>query len=162
MIRNWITSFVTGFIGLVAGILLADRLDEPAPAPVAVHAVPAKVTPPSTTSVATLTVDDLRRVIREELTALAAHQASASAPPARAAAIEPQSELTAEQSATVQQAQALLQSAITRRQWTDADAEALRTHLHNLPGPEQLELLRQFSVAVNQGRIVPESDQLPF
>jgi hypothetical protein len=59
-------------------------------------------------------------------------------------------------------AQDLVAAAISRRQWTESDAEALRSQFHSLSAEEQAEVLRQFSQAVNQGRLAVETDQIPF
>jgi hypothetical protein len=69
---------------------------------------------------------------------------------------------TPAQTAALARASTLIDSAISRRQFTDADVDALRAEFHQLSAEQQAEVMQRYAVAVNQGRIVPESDRLPF
>jgi hypothetical protein len=69
---------------------------------------------------------------------------------------------TPAQTAALGRASAVLDSALSRRQFTDADVDALRAEFHQLSAEQQTEVMQRFAVAVNQGRIVPQSDRLPF
>ena len=51
---------------------------------------------------------------------------------------------------------------VLRLAWTEADAERFSEHFEQLPADQRMELLRKFSVAVNQGRLVPQTDRMPF
>ncbi len=69
---------------------------------------------------------------------------------------------TAARVASQQRASQLIDGAISRRQWTDADVDSLQTLFHQLTTEQQAEVLRQYAVAVNEGRLVPQTDRLPF
>ena len=56
----------------------------------------------------------------------------------------------------------MLEGAIARRAWTEQDADAMRAVFPDLNGDQQSEILRQYAVAVNQGRLVPQSERVPF
>jgi hypothetical protein len=56
----------------------------------------------------------------------------------------------------------VIDSALSRRQFTDADVDALRAEFHQLSSAQQAEVMQRYAMAVNQGRIVPQSDRLPF
>jgi hypothetical protein len=106
-----------------------------------------------------LSLDDVRRVVREELIASKAGRDGATIPSSESASPHlPDAAAVA----AGEEARRVLGAAIARRQWTREDAEALRARFHAMSGEEQDELLRQFSVAVNQGRLVVETDQVPF
>lgn len=154
-----------GVGGLIAGLVLSRVVDH-AELVETVRGVqgeaPHTFAGTGTSIPAGFSVEDLRRVVREEL---AAHGASSTASariaqnaPAEGAAESP----STEQMAAAVQAHAALDEAISRRQWTEADAQSLRERFHNLSDDQQVELLRKFSVAVNQGRLVPQTDGVPF
>jgi hypothetical protein len=160
-VQDWLLPTATGAVGLVVGFLIARQIDVPE---AAAGGEPAAVFTPSPTGAARpsreISLDDLRRVVREEL---AARDAGS---PARSvvAAAEPAaaSPPTPEQTAAAANAQRVLDAAIARRLWTDSDADQLRAHFYSLSPDQQDEILRNFSVAVNQGRLVPETDKIPF
>jgi hypothetical protein len=109
---------------------------------------------------AALSVDDLRRVVREELAAAGGPAATGRSDPPQVPAASP--ELTVAQVSAQQRASQLIDAAITRRQWTDDDVDALQGLFHQLNPDQQAEVLRQYAVAVNQGRLVPQTDRIPF
>jgi len=163
-LRSWLLPACTGLAGLVAGFVLAGRLDHRGDVPDALEVRPGTVIGSDSSDArpnrasATVTLDDIRRVVREEMAAYSPggqqHVPQPGGPAAQA--------LTREQAAAAAQANAVLDAAISRRQWTDDDAKSLRAQFHELSADQQAELLQRFSVAVNQGRLVPETDQIPF
>jgi hypothetical protein len=95
---------------------------------------------------------ELRRLLREELSRHASASASApepAVPPASgsAAAASTPSPQTVVQ---VERAHAVLDSAIARLTWTNADASAFKNATASLPPAERMELLRKFATAVNE------------
>jgi hypothetical protein len=101
---------------------------------------------------------EVRRVTREEFAAFDASFRNATPPPPPGESRAPD----AVHVAAASRSRALLDSAISRRQWTDADADLLRGEMAGLPADQRAEIVRQLSVAINQGQVVPESDRLPF
>ena len=97
--------------------------------------------------------------MREEL---AAHEASGDDSRGMHGPAAPSAPEDTAPSLATTHAEQVLASAMNRRVWTDADAAALRSQFHAMSGEEQAEVLRQFSQAVNQGRLTVESDQIPF
>lgn len=65
-------------------------------------------------------------------------------------------------SAAAQQAIATVEAAIIRGSWTANDAAILRTEFYALPRIRQEELLQALIVAVNQDRVVIETQHFPF
>jgi len=51
---------------------------------------------------------------------------------------------------------------MAKRQWAEADADAMRAVFDQLSPDQQAEILRQYAQAVNQGRLVPQADRMPF
>jgi hypothetical protein len=161
-LRQWIVPLCTGIAGLAAGLLLGGHLERADGAAVAAPAAPAGISasrerpaPP-----ADISLEAIRRVVREELDARAAAGGARETP--TVAGPPEDSPPSREQAASAAQAHTLLDAAIARRQWTDDDARSLRAHFHELTSNQQSELLQRFTVAVNQGRLVPETDQVPF
>jgi hypothetical protein len=114
---------------------------------------------PAVSQSSTISLDDVRRVVREEL--VAAKVRPAGAGQAVVETEEPQPPTPA-QTAALGRASAVLDSALARRQFTDADVDALRAEFHQLSVEQQGEIMQRYAMAVNQGRIVPQSDRLPF
>jgi hypothetical protein len=161
--RDWLVPSLTGLVCLAAGMYLASDPDNPDDVAQRRQIQPqfsnaARMDPRDRERIAMeISVDELRRVVREEL---AAHDAS------RARAVDAPRE-DAEQPTPAQvvataEAQAVLDAALARRTWTNGDAEALRERIDELTADQRMELLRKFSVAVNQGHLVPQTDQIPF
>ena len=151
-IRKWLLPAVTGVAGLTAGFLVgAHRPDASA----AVFAAGPSTSP--SVSQGGLTAEDVRRVVREELATLGSVSAEAKQ------AVQPlPPQVTAQQVAAASHAQSVLEGAIARRAWTEQDADAMRDAFPDLNGDQQSELLRQFAVAVNQGRLLPQTERVPF
>jgi hypothetical protein len=105
-------------------------------------------------AVQALTAEDVRRVVREELAAQGGGTV--------AAASTPTAPPSAAQAAAASTAQSVLQTAIARRSWTEADADEMRATFDQLTPDQQAEILRQYAVAVNQGRLVPQTERMPF
>ena len=149
---RWLLPAATGVVGIAAGFLLGQGREIPAAREAAVV--------DSSTPVTALTAEDLRRVVREELVAWDP------GPVAPAAAGDPQPvvapEVTARESAAASQAQSVLDAALARRTWTEQDADGMREVFASLSGEQQAEFLRQYAVAVNQGRLVPQTERIPF
>ena len=160
---NWLVPAATGLAGLVAGLLINHSAESdpgaPGPAPVAVFP---GATAPSTSapSAAPVTLEDLRRVVREELAAMP--QAGAS-PGGSDPALQDSSALSiAEQNTAATQARAVLDAAVSRRSWTDDDREALHAQFPVMSAAQRDEWLQQYAQAVNQGRLIPDSERPPF
>jgi hypothetical protein len=152
----------TGLTGLVAGFLIGGHAGESRPAgdarpPVVVFSG-ADAAPSQLPSTNPVTLDDLRRVVREELAALPATGNARAGNAVEAAAAAP----TPEQSLAADQARAVLGSALARRSWTDNDREALSPQFAAMSPAQREEWLQQYAQAVNQGRLVPESELPPF
>ena len=60
---------------------------------------------------------------------------------------------TPAQIAAAGRAQAVIDSALARRTWTESDADALREEFGALSEEQRETLLRQWTLAVNQGRL---------
>ena len=161
--RSWLVPLGTGLIGLAAGWILASGCDTPASGAPLTAVDEARGAPVEVSSAvsqsATISIDDVRRVVREEL--VAAKGRPAVAGQADGDTGEPQPPTPA-QTAALARASTLIDSAISRRQFTDADVDALRAEFHQLSVEQQTEVMQRYAVAVNQGRIVPQSDRLPF
>ena len=155
--RNWLLPAATGIAGLVAGLLIADYRAEPQGSAVV---FPRVVADPVGTQPAQdpVTLDDLRRVVREELAAVPARAGATVAGGSAAEIPAP----TGEQVAAATQARAVLDSALSRRTWSDADREALAQQSVLMTAAQRDEWLQQFAQAVNQGRLVPESELPPL
>jgi hypothetical protein len=153
----WMTA-AAAMAGVVVGLLIGRDGGE-AVAPVAGDAVVAVPAMPRDT-VQAFTIEDVRRVVREELDARAA--ASGRAAGAAATATTQPAGPDAAQSAAALRASSMLDAAVARRSWTEADSESLRDDFASMAPEQQSEFLRQFAVAVNQGRLVPETERSPF
>jgi len=161
--RSWLVPLGTGLTGLVAGWILSSGRYTPAS-----DASLTASTPPRGSSVevnpavvqsAAISLDDVRRVVREEL--VAAKGRPAVAGQTVGTTDEPQPPTLA-QTAALTRASAVLDAAISRRQFTETDVDALRAEFHQLSPPQQAEVMQRYVLAVNQGRLVPQSDRLPF
>ena len=163
-LRDWLVPAATGVAGLAAGFLLAGGSDapglvEPVPNGQAGWVQPPMSSPGQATNPG-ISLDDMRRVVREEL---AARDGAAGRADSRIAASDPPATPPdAAQVAAASQASAVLNAAIARRTWTNADSESAREEVAKMTTDQRVELLRQYSQAVNQGRLVPETDQVPF
>jgi len=159
----WSIALATGVAGFAAGWLVAAPpgappaassfvLSAPVPAPDLAREPHQAPTPRDGIS-----LDDVRRVVREELAA-AGTGGSAAAPASQEAADEP----SPAQLEAMGRASTVLDGALARRLFTEADRDSMRAEFHQLSPRQQTEIMRRYSVAVNQGRIVPESEWLPF
>lgn len=153
-VKAWWVPAATGMAGLVAGLFLGGGDENSSLAPTQARA-------PDTAVVAmqgALTAEDIRRVVREEL---AAHR-SIMPVPAGVNVPAPADAQTVAQSNADLQARSVLETAIARREWAEADADAMRAVFDQLSPGQQSEILRQYAQAVNQGRLVPRTDRIPF
>ena len=160
---SWLVPLGTGLGGLAVGWILASgRYTSGSDAPLMTTTQPLG-TPvevrPAVSQSSTISLDDVRRVVREEL--VAAKGRPTVAGQATGDADEPQPPTPA-QTAALARAGTLIDSAISRRQFNDADVDALRAEFHQLSTEQQAEVMQRYVMAVNQGRIVPQSDRLPF
>jgi len=163
--RTWMLAAAAGLAGLAAGWWLGARGDAaPAAADTFVVSDGSQDSPrgvsPAVVSESRISLEDVRRVVREELAA-SAGAAHGRGQGSAAAVTEPEPP-SAEQAAAKLRASSLVDAAIARRQWTDADVDALRAEFHQLTPEQQAEVMRDYAVAVNQGRLVPQTDRLPF
>jgi hypothetical protein len=161
--RSWLVPLGTGLGGLAAGWILASgphtpASDAPLTATTQPQGSPIEVSP-AFSKPATISLDDVRRVVREELVAARGGPAGASQTAGDTQDPQPP---TPAQTAALGRASAVLDSALSRRQFTDADVDALRAEFQQLSVEQQTEVMQRYAVAVNQGRIVPQSDRLPF
>ena len=162
---KWLVPAATGLAGLVAGLLINHSAESDPAAPgresAAVFpgatAAPASATAPS---VAPVTLEDLRRVVREELAAMP--QAGASQGGGDPALQDSSALSIAEQNTAATQARAVLDAALSRRSWTDDDREALHAQFPVMSAAQRDEWLQQYAQAVNQGRLIPDSERPPF
>ena len=69
---------------------------------------------------------------------------------------------TREQAAASMQAHAILDAAISRRVWTDDDAEAFTAYFDDLSPEEKLATLKKFTLAINQRQMRSDPDRMPF
>jgi len=157
-LRTWLVPTVAGLAGLAVGFFLARAGGEAGAETASTSADSSALSAPNlreTTSAFTL--DDVRRVVREELDARGVASGAKSAVAASAAAPPPDSAQTA-----ASRASSTLEAALARRSWTEQDSDSLRDDFVAMTSDQRAEWLRQFSVAVNQGRLVPESERSPF
>ena len=161
--RSWLVPLGTGLGGLAAGWILASGRYAPESPELLTTTTQTQGSPvevsPAVSQPGTISIDDVRRVVREEL--VASKGRTAVAGQAASDMVEPPPPTSA-QTAALARASSLLDSAISRRQFTDADVDALRAEFHQLSTEQQTEVMQRYVVAVNQGRIVPQSDRLPF
>ena len=163
-LREWLVPAATGVAGLAAGFLLAGGSDapglaEPVPNGQAGWAQ-APMSAQGQAASSAISLDDLRRVVRDEL---AARDGAAGRADSRIAASDPPATPPdAAQVAAASQASAMLNAAIARRTWTNGDSESAREEVAKMTTDQRVELLQQFAQAVNQGRLIPETDQVPF
>ncbi len=150
-LQAWWVPAATGIAGLAAGLFLGGRDESPAlttlrdrPADIAVVATQGA-----------LTTEDIRRVVREEL---AAQRPAVPDAPGDSRPPSP----TSKQAAAGSQARSVLETAIAKRQWAETDADAMRDVFDQLSPDQQAEILQQYAQAVNQGRLVPQTDRMPF
>jgi hypothetical protein len=160
--RAGLIALATGLMGFVAGWLLAAPSEAP---PAASSFAPAMEAQGSSREVSLapsqpggISLDDVRRVVREELAAAGRQPAVVGAGQTEAADTEP----TPAQAAALARASMVLDGALSRRQFTESDVDALRAEFHQLSPGQQAEIMQRYAVAVNQGRIVPTTDRLPF
>jgi len=69
---------------------------------------------------------------------------------------------TREQAAASMQAHAVLDAAISRRTWTDADADAFTSYFEQLSAEEKIATMKKFTMAINQQAMKPSTDRMPF
>ena len=159
--RAWLIPALAGILGLAVGVLIAGGLSPAAVVSTASEspAPPEAVSPGSANPAAAFTLEDVRRVVREELDLRASAPANANArDDARAVKEAP----TPIQISKALEARAVLDSAIAKRTWTEVDSEALREKFSALAPDQQAALLEAYAAAVNQGRLVPQTDRAPF
>jgi hypothetical protein len=157
-LRHWLIPIVTGAVCLAAGMFIARGSGGPAANGAEAGAAEARALIAAPSSAA-FTLADVRRVVREEVAALQAPAARQAGAQAVAPDVEPP---THQQVAAESQALATLDAAISRRAWTAADAAALRADFDAMSPDQQAELMRRFALAINQGRLVPDGEHLPF
>jgi hypothetical protein len=69
---------------------------------------------------------------------------------------------TREQAAASMQAHAVLDAAISRRTWTDEDADAFTAYFEELSAEEKIATVKKFTTAINQQAMKPVTDRMPF
>jgi 4-amino-4-deoxy-L-arabinose transferase-like glycosyltransferase len=150
---KWWLPAATGIAGLAAGFLIGNRgqPDAPLERTVVASAQPANA--------GALTAEDVRSVLREEL---ARQSASSSTPTALTPAPTEPPEATPAEREAASEAEAILAGAVSRSAWLDADADALKQIFDDMSPDQQAETLRQFAVALNQGRLKPQTERIPF
>jgi hypothetical protein len=156
MRQGWLPA-ATGVAGLAAGVLLSGWWGGEGAAPLA-QAARERVA-------GSLTVEEVRHVVREELAAHGAAPTRGTPPPLGATsemAVLAPALPTASQTSATQQAESILAAAISRHTWAETDADALRGIFHDMSADQQAETLRQFAMAVNQGRLTPQTERIPF
>jgi hypothetical protein len=89
-------------------------------------------------------------------------RSTAPAPPATPAAPDPSEPPPPERVVAAGEAHEVLDGAIARGRFTDEDAAKLRDRLRAVTDEDRFELLRSFSVAVNDGRLRVEAGPLLF
>jgi hypothetical protein len=161
--RSWLVPLGTGLGGLAVGWILASgRYTSESDAPLMTTTQPlgspVEVRPAVEQSAA-ISLDDVRRVVREELVAARGRPAVAGQSVGDKEEAQPP---TLAQTAALGRANMVLDNAISRRQFVDADVDALRAEFHQLSTEQQAEVMQRYAMAVNQGRIIPQSDRLPF
>ena len=160
--RAWLIALATGLVGFVAGWLLASPSGAPPAtyplAPAAQAQGSPVVVSPAASQAGTLSLDDVRRAVREELAAAGRQSAGPGAEQGEAIDSEP----TPAQTAALARASMVLDGALSRRQFTESDVDALKAEFHQLSPAQQAEIMQRYALAVNQGRIVPTTDRLPF
>jgi len=164
MARSWLVPLGTGLGGLAVGWILASSRDTPVSRTPLLTTLQPQGSPVGVgpaVQPGTISLDDVRRVVREELVAAQGHPLAAGQRPADTGAPEPEPPAPA-QTVALARANQVLDGALSRREFTDADVDALHAEFRQLSVQQQAEIMQRYAVAVNQGRIVPQSDRLPF
>lgn len=168
--RTWVLAFCCSVCGVAAGLFLAQWL------PVSGEVMPrpsvSTVPPISATSATGNECEKLadlsatiRKDMRAELAPLAKMLQQKNIVDSSAPGITQNgegAELEETPSPAFDRAISVVQSAESYSQWTDRDADLLRAEMNRLSTKERTEILRRLSVAINQGRITPETERIPF
>jgi len=173
-LRVWLLPAGTGIIGLIAGLLINQQALH---LPATQQSVATRDTQPvaGSTSGACATstaasAADVRLAIREELAAFAISVKSASNSLTNRRDIQSDGQAekkepiaaTSIQLAAATRVHSVVDAAIAHRQWTERDAEQFRNEFDVLTDEQRAEILQKFTVAVNKGQIVPQTDRIPF
>lgn len=168
--RTWILAFGCSVGGVAAGLLLAQLIpvqgDEPAqhvPVSRAQSVLTASAAGNECEKLAGLSAA-IRADMREELAPLLEmlQQNVADSGEPGAARHGDAEELPDTPNPAFDRASSVVQNAESYSQWTDRDADLLRAEMNQLSAKERTEILRRLSVAINQGRITPETERIPF
>jgi hypothetical protein len=106
----------------------------------------------------TLTIDDLRRAVREELAA----QAATTTPSAPEVPDEARVEAEARSAEVRDRALVTVNAAIDAGRWTGSDRDTLRPQLEQLTHEDIKQVLGRLLPAVNDGKVRIETDGLLF
>ncbi len=110
--------------------------------------------------------DEVRNDVREELASFKASlpvtMSQANATESTNAKARPSVEQIQAQALSAERARATVDGAIARRQWTQADADALRDEIGTMSQEQRSAVLSRIAVAINQGQIIPETERVPF
>jgi hypothetical protein len=167
------TAFAAGAMGLLVGLGLAAFSGiwrpESRPVPSTAHKDDQPVSQGSEPLVAQLSETDklrLQALVREELRALPALQAAPSgAPSAPDAPTKPASaieDMNEEQASAYEQGRTLVDAALAKGIWTEADRDDLHRRIATLPGELRVEIARPLIAALNREQIRFEGDGPAF
>jgi hypothetical protein len=101
---------------------------------------------------------ELRRALREELTASFGKPESMNA----AASAPARAEVSPANLAALEHGQRVLEEALRTRRWGDAQADELRGLFPAMTAAQQLMLAQKLSASINRGELVVETTDLPF
>jgi hypothetical protein len=101
---------------------------------------------------------ELRRALREELTASFGKPESMNA----AASAPARAEVSPANLAALERGQRVLEEALRARRWGDAQADELSGLFPGMTAAQQLMLAQRLSASINRGELVVETTDLPF
>jgi len=153
-------SLLVGALGLTLGIALGSAFTGGR------DAAPAAAAPTAATR-GELTRLDVAAVVRAELARAPRGPAAAVAP---APVVDPDPQPEVDDAAVVApevldhaaRATAVLDQALARGQWTDADGDALRAQIATLPSEQAMPIMVRMSDAVTRGELALATDGMPL
>lgn len=153
MASTWLTSSVTGVIGIAIGACAVAMLHgvEPGLADLSQpEAISSAEHPIAEVDTDCIDQEAVIEVAPEQHVLTSSSRAIQELDDERAIAV------------AVREANTIVQESLRRGEWTIDDGERLREHYRLLPEDERTELLALLVTAVNRGDLIPQSSRFPF
>lgn len=158
MASTWLTSSVTGVIGIAIGACAVTMLR-------GVESGLADLSQPEAISSAEHPIAEVDTDCNDQEAVIEVapeqHVLTSSSPAIQGLGDEPLDDERAI-AVAVREANAIVQESLRRGEWTIDDGERLREHYRLLPEDERTELLSLLVTAVNRGDLIPQSSRFPF